>query len=98
MMSPGSSVSPSESEAIKVGNVEDHVGRVAVLAALPVDAQPDATPHRIAKLVHGDDERPERTGAVERLAFEILPAMAALHVARSHVVQDRVTEDVVHGR
>src|SRR3954452_8625347 len=73
-------------------DVEDEVARVRVLAQLAVDPASDVEVLR-RDLVGGRDPRPHRAEAVERLAEEPL-LVVALPVARRHVVDDGVAEDM----
>src|SRR4030081_1259100 len=74
----------------------DHVPRVALLLQNAVDAPPQAEVSWIGPLVLRHHPRAGRTGTVEALALEVLPSPPALDVARAHVVEHEVPEDVLH--
>src|SRR3989442_8556006 len=75
---------------------EDHLGGVAGLAHLSVDAHGDVQGLRIRDLVCGDEDGPHGAEGVERLALEPL-RVPLLEIARRHVVDHRVAEDGLEG-
>ena len=78
MMSPGSSVMIAETPGDQRRDVEDHVGRVALLPQFAVDGQPDAEGVWIADLVRGHDPRAAWGEPVEPLPGEPVEKRIAL--------------------
>src|SRR5215470_1473563 len=75
---------------------EDHLAGVARLTDLAVDTHGDVEGLRIGQLVGGDEHGAHGTERVQRLALEPL-RVPLLQVARRHVVDDGVAEDVPEG-
>src|SRR6185295_929939 len=73
-----------------VGNVDDQITRVGLLAYFAVHAQRQRYVERIGDLVGGDDPGPERAERVERLAHDAL-----FLAAHDKVEQARIAEDVI---
>ena len=96
MMSPGQERHALREHLDALRDGEDHLGGVARLPRLPVHAERDGERLRVGDLVGRHEHGPHRAEGVERLALEPLP-VALLEVARRHVVDDGVAEDVTEG-
>ena len=95
MTSPGSSVMPLRELRDQARDREDHLRRVAVLLLDAVEAKGEleqicGSPISSGVTIHG----PDRAAVVEALALEPL-TVAALQIARRHVVERGVSEDDV---
>ena len=93
MTSPGSSVNAREQKATIRATLKIISDVLESWTATPLQDRPDGEPLRIGDLVGGDDDRTHRAEGVERLGTHEL-LVRLLEVARAHVVDAGVAEDV----
>ena len=92
--SPGSSVIPLLSSAIRRGTEKIIFDGIAVLLFDAVATKAQLERVRIADFLGRDDPRTDGAGRVETLALEPLTVLA-LQIARGHVVERGISEDDV---